>query len=270
MAIVTNPALFVVGQNSAMWLDKATPTEMKVLGLQGMGLGIGFTQNSQDVPMMGLRIAPKVYTGATYDEMSANANYIPGDASQEALQNAALEGTVLKNIRMYLKDGCNFSAPDQISAGGGLTTGTSGMNVGSFSDPQIGSPSDIYTNSVTIAPACPFAVFVAHTNPGKGDDLTISGGGTGSDVVITIDAATSDTWAGFGFEVGDTVIVDYDGDSPAKPKYGHVKAIASNVMTLTADIGDAADIVVSGSALGATAAVHGATPMNPADMDITC
>ncbi len=264
MAIVINPASFVLGQNSAMWLDKATATEMKVMGLQGMGLGLGFTQSSTTVQSMGVRIAPKVYTGAEYDEMSVNANFIPGDKSQEALQEAALAGNILKNIRMYLKDGCNFSAPDQPSAGGGYTSGTSGMNVGNYSDPQIGSPSDIYTNSVSFAPAGPFALFVAHTLPGDGANVIVESEVTsGAGATITLTDLTA--WAALGFEVGDTIIVDWNGTSP---KYAVVDALNTNVLTCVIGTGDAATL--ADGALDAAGQVHGATPMAVASMNLDC
>ncbi len=263
MAIVINPALFVVGQNAAMWLDKATANEVKVLGLQGMGLGIGFSQTSIDVQMMGMRIAPKVYTGATYDEMTANANYIPGDVSQTKLKAAAETGTMLKNIRMYLKDGCHFSAPDQIETGGGLTTGSSGLNVGNFGDPSIGSPSEIFTNSVSFAPGGPFTVFVAHSTPNGGADVTIAAESTtGAGATATL--GTGD-WASLGFEVDDIIIVDWN---IAHPCYAKVEALNTNVMTLVELTGDSA-LLVDGT-LPANGAVHGATPTDIGGLDVDC
>jgi len=74
MAKVTNPKLFVIGQNAALRMNVATDDEMSMKGLQGLGLFMGFTQQSQEVPMIGQRIAPKVFTGASYDESTVNAN----------------------------------------------------------------------------------------------------------------------------------------------------------------------------------------------------
>ena len=262
MAKVMSPENFVLGQNASLWLDKATAEEIKVMGLQGLGLALGFSQQSTTVPMMGQRIAPRVYTGAEYDEMSINANFIPGDKSQDKLRQAALQSKLLKNVRMYVKDGCSFSAPDQISAGGGLTSGTSGLMVGSFSDPQIGSPSDLFTNTVTMAPAGPFTLFVAHSDPGKGDEITISDGGAGSEVTLT---TTGTIWGEQGFEVGDTVLVDW---SDTTPKYGKVSSINTDTMKLEADVGDAASI--STGQLPAKGAVHGGTAAEVSGQDIAC
>lgn len=265
MARVINPASFVLGQNAALWVDKATSSQMKVMGLQGLGLGLGFTQTAQTITSMGVRISPKAYTGAEYDEMTANANFIPGDQSQDRLRQAALSGTILKNVRSYLKDGCNFSAPDQISAGGGIMSGTSGLNVGSWTDPQIGAPSDVWTNSVSFAPAGPMCLFVAHTVSGSGDEITAAqAGGAGTDMTLT---TTGTEWATLGFDVDDTIIVDYGVDL-TEPKYAKVKSIASDVMTLTASTGDIDDISLG--TFNAMAQVHGATPMDVSGMDTTC
>ena len=265
MATVLNPQNFVLGQNAAMWLDKATANEVKVMGLQGVGLALGFTQSSTTVPMMGQRIAPKVYTGAEYDEMSINANFIPGDTSQERLQTAALESTTLKNIRMYLKDGCSFSAPDQISAGGGITTGTSGLMVGSFSDPQIGSPSDIFTNTVTMAPVGPFALFVAHTTPGDYANITVLSEATNIGQA-TIELIDNVIWDTLGFEDGDTIIVDYNGDAP---KYAKIES-GSNTDTITLALETGDSTALADGALSMYGAVHGATPMQATSSDLTC
>ncbi len=265
MARVINPANYVLGQNSALWLNKATVDEIKLMGLQGMGLGIGFTQTSQTISMMGQRISPKAFTGAEYDEMSVNANFIPGDTSQAILQAAALNSTLLKNVRMYLRDGCSFSAPDQIAAGGGLISGTSGLNVGSYSDPQIGSPSDLYTNTISFAPAGPFTVFVAHTPPGSGDLLTIGGTPGTTDMTIT---TTGDDWADMGFDLDDTVLVDWDGAGTEVPKYGKVSAISAKILTLELNSGDV-NILTVGT-LVAASAVHAATSQDVSGLNLTC
>lgn len=262
MARVISPVSYVLGQNSALWLNKATADEAKVNGLQGMGLGLGFTQSSITVTAMGQRIAPKVYTGAEYDEFSVNANFIPGDPSQNILQAAALNNTVLQNVRMYLKDNCNFSAPDQVSAGGGLTTGTSGLNVGSYSDPMIASPSDLYTNTVSFAPNGPFTLFVAHTDIGGGAELTVA---RTTDTTIT---TTGTEWDALGFDVGDIVLIDWDGAVTEVPKYAIVKSIVTSVLTLTTAIGDVESIETG--IMPAACQVHAATPMSVSTLSTAC
>ena len=267
MARNINPAKFVLAQNSAMWVMKATSAEMKIMGLQSMGLALGFSQQEKEIPMMGERISPKVFTGASYDTMTANNNFIEGDPTQEYLRSAALTGTMIKAIRLYTKDGCHFSAPDQpnstsVAGVGGYTSGMSGLNIGSYTDPQAGAPSDTYTNTVSFAPGGPFALFIAHSEPNKGDEITITGGGAGVAVEFT---TTGVDWADRGFDVGDTVIVDW---SDTTPKYGVISVIADKVLTLAADKGDAATITTG--VMPAMGALHGASPSNVSAMDVSC
>lgn len=263
MAKVMNPVNFVLGQNSAMWLDKATTDEAKVKGLQGLGLAQGFSQTSTTVPMMGERISPKVFTGAEYDEMTVNANYIPGDKTQERLKSAALTGTMLKNIRLYIKDGCSFSAPDQPSTGGGLVSGTSGLNVGSYTDPSIAAPTDFYSNSISFAPGGTFAMFVAHTPQMAGASLTVTDDAGGK----TIEYADG-TWESLGFEEGDTVIVDWDGSTVEAPRYATVKSLSGSTMVLDPGVADV-DLIKTG-VLPSKAQVHGATSLSTSELDTAC
>ncbi len=267
MARNINPSMFVLAQNAAMWVAKATASEMKIMGLQGMGLALGFSQQEKEIPMMGMRISPKVFTGASYDSMSVNNNFIEGDPTQEYLRNSAMSGTMIKDIRLYTKDGCHFTAPDQpnstgVAGVGGYTTGASGLNVGSYTDPQAGAPSDTFTNTVSFAPGGPFVLFVAHSEPNKGDEITVAGGGAGVDVTLT---TTGVVWADRGFEVGDTVIVDW---ADTEPKFGVVSALNTDVMTLEADKGDAATITAG--VLPVNGQVHGATSSNVAEMNLEC
>jgi hypothetical protein len=164
-----------------------------------------------------------------------------------------------------LRDGCNFSAPDQIASGGGLTSGTSGLNVGSVTDPQIGSPTDIWTNSISFAPAGSFSLFVAHTPAGAGDNLAIALNGSDYDVTLKDGSA----WADLGFEVNDTVIVDWDGSSPESPKYAKVKAVAADVLTLDGTAGDVTDITIA-DPMPSNCRIHGATSSDVANIDVEC
>lgn len=270
MAKNMNPALFVLAQNSAMWIDKATATEMKIMGLQGMGLGLGFSQEEKTIPMMGMRISPKVFTGASYDAMTVNNNFIEGDPTQEYIRRAALSGTVIKPIRLYTKDGCHFSAPDQpnstgVAHQGGYTSGTSGMNVGSYTDPQAGAPTDTYTNSVSFAPAGPFTMFIAHTLPGDHANISVLSEAT-TGAGATIELLDNTVWDTLGFEDGDTILVDYNG---ATPKYAVIESgSATDTLVLVEGGGDAASLV--DGALTSGGQVHGASPSNVADLDLTC
>jgi hypothetical protein len=146
------------------------------------------------------------------------------------------------------------------------------MNVGSYSDPQIGSPSDIFTNSITFAPAGAFALFVAHTAPGDFASITVTAETTGTGATLT--HATAD-WDTLGFEVGDTVLVDWNGNDD-QPKYGRCESLTTNVMTLVEGVGDAPLLVSGalggGSPAGTTkgGAVHSATPMQVSGLATDC
>jgi hypothetical protein len=198
--------------------------------------------------------------------MTADANFIPGDKSQEILRAAALEGTMIKNIRLYIKDGCDFSAPDQVSAnGGGLVSGTSGLNVGSFTDPTVGSPSDVWTNSISFAPAGPFTLFVAHSTDGAGIQFE-SETTTGTNATATITTG-GEEWDDWGFEVGDTVLIDYNTPAAA-PRYAKVQAINAAVMSFEIGIGDASDIEDANGSVDT--AIHGASPAVVAGQSSAC
>jgi len=266
MAKVMNPVKYVKAQNAAMRLNCATSDEIKVLGLQGLGLALGFSQDSLSVPQMGERVAPVDFTNAKFDEMTVNCNMVPGSESQTVLRAAALQETPLKNVRLYIKDYCDFSAPDQVSEGGGLTTGTSGLNVGSAKDTTADSPGAIWKNSFSFAPAGPFTLFVAHTprNAGTNLDITAEVSGTSGATIELIDGSN---WEDLGFEEGDTIILDYN-DASAPPRYGKVDSLSSSTMTLVEGEGDASSIT---TATGITTTqVHGATPSDIANLSNVC
>jgi hypothetical protein len=203
--------------------------------------------------------------------MTVNANFIPGDESQEYLRGAALQGTLIKNVRLYVADGCDFSAPDQVSAGGGLISGTSGLTVGSFTDPTVDSPGAVWSNSVSFAPAGPFTLFIAHTDPNwDGGDLTIESQATSASGQVEMSLGAGN-WTEYGFEAGDVIILDYNTTS-SPPRYGKVESIVDPVMVLELDTGDAAAIEDYDGTVSPNpqVAVHGATPAEVAGMDLSC
>lgn len=244
MALKTNPVNFVAAQNAAVVLNPATANEAAVRGLQGMGLCLGFTMETQTVSEMGRRIALVVPSGGTYEETSINYNFVPGDASLETFRNAALNSTNMQNVRLYVKRGCDFSAPDFIS------DPASGLYVGSVSDPKVDNPNGIFTGTLSYMPGGAFVLYIAHTTPGGGATL----GYTSSTRTLT------DSGNGFvtnGFEVGDSCLLDYaDGNPPLALK---IATVAAGAITFVEDVGDEADL---GDFSGiATTQLHGATPL---------
>lgn len=241
MATKTSAVNFVVAQNSGIVLNPATSNEMIVRGLQGMGLCLGFTMSEIVVSEMGKKIATKTFSGGEYDTTSVEYNFIPGDPSLAVFQNAALNATILQAIRLYVKIGCDFSAPDLIS------DPASGLGVGNFGDPAVDSPNGLWTGSLSYSPAGAFALFIAHK---VGGNMTY----TTADRTL----ATTDTdFITSGFEVGDTAYLDNVGsDDPYSLK---IESVAAGAIVFVEDEGDEASL--GDFTGGTTTAIHGATPI---------
>jgi len=244
MAIKANPVNFVLAQNAAVILHARKSTELSVRGLQGMGLCLGFTMETQTVQEMGRRIALVVPSGGTYEETTVNYNFIPGDASLEEFRDAAINSTKLSDIRLYVKNGCDFSAPDLIS------DPASGLYVGSMSDPMVDSPNGLFTGSLNYMPGGAFVLFIAHK---KGTALSVT------TATRTIASSDSD-FVTQGFEVGDTLILDnYDSNDPF---YLKCATVSAGSITWEADVGDSDDLISAGDeSTVATTELHGATPL---------
>jgi len=196
------------------------------------------------VAEMGRRIALIVPSGGTYEETSINYNFVPGDASLEAFRNAALNSTNMQNVRLYVKRGCDFSAPDFIS------DPASGLYVGSVSDPKVDSPNGIFKGTLSYMPGGAFVLYVAHTAPGGGASLSY----TASSRTL---ADSGNNFISNGFEVNDSCLIDFaDGNPPLALK---IATVAAGAITFVVDVGDVADI--SDFAGIATTQLHGATPL---------
>lgn len=243
MAIKVSPVNFVAGQNAAVVLHPATADELMVRGLQGMGLCLGFSMETQKVSEMGRRIALVVPSGGSYEETQINYNFIPGDRSLEEFRDAAINSTKIADVRLYVKQGCDFSAPDLIS------DPASGLYVGSMSDPKVDSPNGIFTGSLNYMPGGAFVLFVAHK---VGTDLSYTAS-TRTLVSSANDFVTK------GFEAGDTLIID---NIPGKsePMYFKAQSVAAGAIVLTDGVGDEPYLTADFSG-GATTAIHAATPL---------
>jgi len=247
MAIKVNPVNFVLAQNAAVVLHARKSDELLVRGLQGMGLLLGFTMETQTVVEMGRRIALTVPSGGAYEQTEVNYNFIPGDASLEEFRNASINSTKINDVRLYIKQGCDFTAPDLIS------DPASGLYVGSMSDPRVDNPNGLFTGSLSYMPGGAFVLFIAH----------IAG--------ITLDYTAStrtlgDSGSGFvaaGFEAGDTVILDFGGSAGTDdPYFLQIESVAAGAIVFTDDVGDEAALTAGGDFTGAaTTELHGATPL---------
>lgn len=249
MAVRTISDNFVAAQNAAVVLHAGKSTETYIRGLQGMGLCLGFSMETQTVAEMGRRIALVIPSGGTYEETTVNYNFVPGDASLEEFRDAAINSTKLTDIRLYIKNGCDFTAPDLISDTG------SGLYVGSMTDPSVDSPNGIFSGSLSYMPGGAFVLFVAHTPIGEGANLDY----TASTRTLTLSGG-DDFESDYGFEDGDTVILDHF--NSLDPQFLQIASITGTTIVFEDDIGGEAVLTAAGDATGgATAQLHGATPM---------
>jgi len=241
MAIKLMTEPFVMAENSAVVLHPATTDEKRIRGLQGLGLALGFTMDSKTVSEMGRRISLNVPAGGTFDTSTVNYNFLPGDKAWEEFRNAAINRTKILAIRLYMKYGYDFSAPDVIS------DPTTGLYVGSVSDPKTDTPNGIFSGSLDYMPGGAFCLFVAHK---VGTDLSYV------QSTRTI-ASSSGDFITKGFEVGDTLLFDYaDGNAPL---YLKAESVAAGAIVVEAGVGDEA--LLTGDFAGiATTSLHGATP----------
>lgn len=255
MAIKVSPDRFVLAQNAAVVLHAGKTTEAVIPGLQGMGLLLGFEMETVQVREMGRRIALTVPSGGAYSPSNANYNFIPGDPVFEELRDAAINSTLITDMRLYVKRGCDFSAADLIS------DSEAGLYVGSITDPTADGPASLFTGSLSYMAGGAFVLFVAHTPIGAGTTLSY----VASTRTLTVSGGDEfDT--DYGFEVGDTCILD-KADS-MDPKYVKIESITGASMVFTAAVGDVADI---GDFTGIAATqLHGATPLVVSGVSTTC
>lgn len=247
MAIKVDQVNFVVAQNSAVVLHPATSDEKTLRGLQGMGLCLGFTMNTVEVAEMGRRVALDVPSGGKFEKASVNYNFIPAEKTLEFFRSAAANGDKIADIRLYVKQGEDFSAPDLVS------DPASGLYVGTVGDPKADSPSALYQGSLEYMPGGPFCLFVAHK---VGASLSYTA------ATRTLTSSDSD-FITKGFEEGDTVILDKV-TGMSGPVYAQIATIAAGTITFTADAGTVA-LMNSDWSGAADTALHGATPFVVSD-----
>ncbi len=247
MAIKVDQVNFVVAQNSAVVLHPATADEKTLRGLQGMGLCLGFTMNTVEVAEMGRRVALDVPSGGKYEKASVNYNFIPAEKTLEFFRSAAANGDKIADIRLYVKQGEDFSAPDLIS------DPASGLYVGTVGDPKADSPSALYQGSLEYMPGGPFCLFVAHKT-----------GASLSYVAATRTLTSSDSdFIAKGVEEGDTVILDNVPNLSA-PVYAKVETLATGSIVFADAVGGVATMSADWSGAADTA-IHAATPFVVSD-----
>jgi|LGVE01.1.fsa_nt_gb hypothetical protein len=261
MAVKQTAANFLVAQASALIYDAAMTTEANISGLTGLTLPLGFEMSTITVSEMGRRIDLVVPSGGAYTSIDIVANFYAGDPIHAILQAAALNSTKLTTLRFYLKQGCDFAALDLINDAPGAYL------IGTYSPPTAASKNALYQNTISILPAGSSVLFIAHSAPSLGTNITfVSETTTGAGATATLSAGS---WSVFGFEVGDVVLADKVGSND--PLYLQVETITGTgdeIMTFTESTGDSATIP---DATGAAATqLHGATAIEVTGLAVTC
>jgi len=234
---------YVACQAAKLTINTFKSTQATVKGLQGMTLPLGFTQSTQEVSVIGTRIATKYATGATYEDMDTTYYFAKGDATQAYLSAAARNGSQIQDMCFWI-DNTDFAALDLISDTGGY------VMVGTFSSPKA-EKNSLFSGSISIVIGGSHILFDRHLSGANID--TVSGG-------AGVSAQVTDANSGFvtaGFAVGDTIILaNVNG---LDPLYCKIKTVAAGTITLEDGIGDE-DSVPTFAGIETTA-IHGGTPI---------
>lgn len=235
---------YKVASNAALRVKCGKADEQLIRGLQSIALPIGFTMSTITVSSMGERIDQILPVGGSYEEISANYNFVVGDPSQVYLMQASLNNTEIQDMRFYIDDNqlCgDFVTVDLISDAG------ASYRVGTFSAPQ-GSKNELFTGTVSFLPAGASALFIAHAH---GTDLEFTAGSG-----ATIDSTTQD-FVALGFEAGMTIILDHV--NSLDPLFCQIESVTAHQIVLANSIGDEA-LVPTFTGV-ATTAIHAGQPM---------
>lgn len=234
---------YIAAQNSKLTLNSGKSTQMSAKGLQGLTMPVGFTTQSAEASVIGTRIATKYATGASYEDISTQAYFAPGDPSQAYMSNAARSGAQIQDMWFWL-DATDFAALDLITDPGGY------VMVGTFGSPKA-TKNDLYTFDVSIMIGGSHIMFDHHIT---GANIDTVAGGAGVSAQIT------DANSGFltaGFAVGDTIILT--NVNGLDPLYGKIKTVVAGTIELEDGIGDEASVPTFAGI--STTAIHGGVPV---------
>jgi len=234
---------YVACQAAKLTINTFKSDQATVKGLQGMTLPLGFTQTTQEVSVIGTRIATKYATGATYEDMDTTYYFAKGDPTQAYLSAAARNGSQIQDLVFWM-DSTDFAALDLISDPGGY------VMVGTMGSPKA-DKNALFSANISIVVGGSHILFDRHIT---GANIDTVAGGAG------VSAQVTDANSGFvtaGFTEGDTIILaNVNG---LDPLYCKIKTVAAGTITLEDGIGDEASVpTFSGIA---TTAIHGGTPI---------
>lgn len=234
---------YVPAQASALTVKTGKSDQLMVKGLQGLTLPLGFTQQTSEASVIGTRIATKYATGASYEDITSNYYFAPGDASQTYLMDCSRNATQIQDMWFWI-DQTDFVALDLVSDPSGY------VMVGTFSSPTA-TKNEIYSGSISLIIGGSHILFNKHIG---GTTLSFTAGGAG------VSAQVVDSGNGFitaGFAVGDTVIITYL--NGLDPIYAKVKSVAAGTMTFEDAIGNEALIPTKAGI--STTKIHGGVPI---------
>ncbi len=232
--------LYVI-QNAKWVLHAAKSTEVTVPSLQAIQLPLGFTVNEIKAVELGQPIDKTFGSGASYDSINFDANFIKGDPTRTELVTAAINQTPVVDSRFYA-DNCDFAALDLINDPSGS------YRVGSHSPPG-GAKEEIMTQNITVFPAGMSIMFDLHYSGSTlatvaGDPATI----TDSDSAFITK----------GFVPG--MILYLDEIDGGDPYIVEIDTVAAGVIELLVDVGDEAALPAF-SFTASVGKIHAAEPI---------
>lgn len=234
---------YVACQAAKLTINSGKTNQASVRGLQGLMLPLGFTQTTQEVSVIGTRIATKYATGATYEDMEVNYYYAKGDPTQAYLSAAARNAAQIQDMWFWV-DKDDFAALDLITNPEGY------VMIGTVSSPSA-QKNEIFSGQISIVIGGSHILYDKHIS---GTTLSFTAGGESAPAQVT------DSENGFltaGFAVGDTVIlVNVDG---LDPLYAKVLTVAAGAMTFEQTTGDERRIPTATGI--ASTIIHGGVPI---------
>lgn len=243
----------IVVQSAKLVLHAAMATEVTVPSLQGIALPLGFTVNTVQGVELGRRIDRVVGSGAVYDEITMDANFVKGDPTRLEIEQAAVNNTAITDMRFYSTN-CDFAALDLINDPTGY------YQFGSCSAPS-GAKSEILTRTISVLPSGSSLYFETHKTGIQLDFTANAGVGVPSRV-----AASGSDFVTLGFEAGMTLILSHvDGGDPM---YVQAESVAAGLIIFTEDVGDEATVPTFTGI--ATTKVSGAQPIEVNDFAEVC
>ena len=236
--------LYVI-QNAKWVLHAAKTAEVTVPSLQAIQLPLGFTVNEIKAVELGQPIDKTFGSGASYDSINFDANFIKGDPTRTELVTAAVNQTPVTDSRFYA-DNCDFAALDLINDPSGS------YRVGSHSSPG-GAKEEIMTQNITVFPAGMSIMFDLHYS---GSTLaTTATGAPGTPATIT-DSASQFIIKGF----VPGMILYLDEIDGGDPYIVEIDTVAAGVIELVEDFGGEATLPAF-SLTASLGKIHAAEPI---------